>query len=428
MDERRVGDGSNPLEDPEPRTGDGESPTGDGNEGLEGGLSGTPSGNRSAHRPSGEGAGGAGEENGSGADGSAGVSNDPEPGLGGGEAEQGHDGSAAGDNEDPHGDGVSEGEVLEDYDFNRGSSSASLERAQADLVSLKQEAEKRRYWPFIVALLVALLMYAGTVYQYESRIFDLRQQEADDQVTIDRNRGIMDEMSADYEALLEDYNTIYDRCAHIPECIVGDVVEPDDAEAEDPQDSSPPDDQVDPNGSPTTIFQMPTQAQVDVSVAAYCSEGVDRCSGNTPTSEDLASALIADGYVAAVVEAVVADRCEDGECRGPAGEDGSPGSPGEDSTVPGPPGSAGEPGADGSVGPEGPPGPTGPTGAQGDKGDSGADGRDGRDGVGISSIECLGTGADSYWEIGMTDGSRFIADGPCRVDLFPLPTPSPSGG
>lgn len=151
--------------------------------------------------------------------------------------------------------------------------------------------------------------------------------------------------------------------------------------------------------------------------------------------------------------------------RGQAGQDGTdgtdgndgndgadsdvPGPPGEDSTVPGPPGEDGADGEDSTVpGPSGPPGPAGkdstvpgPRGATGERGPAGADstvpgpagpsgpagpaGSPGAAGVGIKSIQCTGAGADSRWEITLTNGNTAIANGPCKATQTTETTPTP---
>lgn len=82
----------------------------------------------------------------------------------------------------------------------------------------------------------------------------------------------------------------------------------------------------------------------------------------------------------------------------------------------------GEPGKDGVAGPPGPVGPIGPAGK------NGTNGSDGDDGRGISDVQCMGEGADSYWLITYTDGTTAQSSGPCKVAIAepaPQPTSTP---
>ncbi|MBG6085803.1 collagen-like protein [Zhihengliuella flava] len=119
--------------------------------------------------------------------------------------------------------------------------------------------------------------------------------------------------------------------------------------------------------------------------------------------------------------------------RGPPGEDGQDGADGEDGATgpagadgsPGPAGADGEDGADGATGPQGPagptgaPGPAGPSGPPGAPGTDGADGAPGPAGIGIESVQCVGTGNESYWAVTYTDGTEQTSDGPCRLATNP---------
>jgi len=101
---------------------------------------------------------------------------------------------------------------------------------------------------------------------------------------------------------------------------------------------------------------------------------------------------------------------------GPPGADGSDGTDGHD----GPPGNTGKPGLDGINGAPGPVGAAGKDGATGATGLTGADGR------GIKSVECVGDGDTSYWQITYTDGTTAQSTGPCRLTQpSPSATPTP---
>lgn len=116
---------------------------------------------------------------------------------------------------------------------------------------------------------------------------------------------------------------------------------------------------------------------------------------------------------------------------GPPGADGSTGEDGADGAdgARGATGLAGSDGRDGAPGPAGPSGPAGPAGATGPSGPAGPAGQAGSDGVGIRTIQCTGTGADSRWEITLTNGNVAIANGPCKamasVETTPTPEESP---
>lgn len=112
---------------------------------------------------------------------------------------------------------------------------------------------------------------------------------------------------------------------------------------------------------------------------------------------------------------------------GPDGEDGNPGAAGEDGAdgSTGPRGATGASGQDGAPGPAGPSGPAGPAGAIGPSGPAGPAGAAGSDGVGIRTIQCTGAGADSRWEITLTNGNTAIASGPCKATTPAEATPTP---
>lgn len=109
---------------------------------------------------------------------------------------------------------------------------------------------------------------------------------------------------------------------------------------------------------------------------------------------------------------------------GPDGVDGEAGAAGEDGAdgSTGPRGAAGASGQDGAPGPAGPSGPAGPAGAIGPSGPAGSPGADG---VGIRTIQCTGAGADSRWEITLTNGNTAIASGPCKATTPAESTPTP---
>ena len=193
--------------------------------------------------------------------------------------------------------------------------------------------QTRRVWVPIVIAGLTILLVVFIVLSYEARIASDRAHDQDQEITLSRLRGLYDTLAADHQILQNDYETLFERCARIPECITEDVADPDDLSTPEP---APDDTATAPNtgsGTGTTIYQIPTQEQVDAAVASFCSVG-SRCS-DPPTFEQVLSA--------------VSTYCISGQCRG---------NPGEDSTVPGP---QGEPGQDSTVpGPEGPIGPQGP--------------------------------------------------------------------
>ena len=103
---------------------------------------------------------------------------------------------------------------------------------------------------------------------------------------------------------------------------------------------------------------------------------------------------------------------------GPAGADGTDGTDGLG-------GEAGLPGAGGVPGPAGPAGKDGAMGASGATGSTGLTGDTGR---GITDVQCVGDGDDSYWQITYTDGTTAQSSGPCRIeepDPTSTPTPTP---
>lgn len=103
---------------------------------------------------------------------------------------------------------------------------------------------------------------------------------------------------------------------------------------------------------------------------------------------------------------------------GATGPPGQPGSNGQDSTVAGPPGAPGANGADSTT-----PGPQGPPGNDGAPGAPGAAGPAGNDGRGIASLTCQDDGS---WLITYTDGATSTTSGPCRVvAVVPDPEPLP---
>jgi hypothetical protein len=97
----------------------------------------------------------------------------------------------------------------------------------------------------------------------------------------------------------------------------------------------------------------------------------------------------------------------DGEpgATGPQGIQGEPGPVG----APGPAGPPGAPGNDGAPGPAGPPGATGPAGANGPQG------------VSIVDVDCVGEGADSTWQITLSNGQVLNGGGPCKVEAQLIP-------
>lgn len=112
---------------------------------------------------------------------------------------------------------------------------------------------------------------------------------------------------------------------------------------------------------------------------------------------------------------------------GPAGSNGEQGVQGIAGPV-GPMGPAGLDGADGApgpVGPQGEPGPMGPAGPPGATGPAGADstvpgpagpaGANGAQGVSIVDVDCVGEGADSTWQITLSNGQILNGGGPCKT-------------
>lgn len=125
--------------------------------------------------------------------------------------------------------------------------------------------------------------------------------------------------------------------------------------------------------------------------------------------------------------------------KGDTGADGLDGLPGIDGATgpPGPTGPAGQvgpAGADGTDGISGEsglpgagglPGPAGPAGKDGAMGATGATGLTGESGRGITGVQCIGDGDDSYWQITYTDGTTAQSSGPCRIE-GPEPTALPT--
>lgn len=182
---------------------------------------------------------------------------------------------------------------------------------------------------------------------------------------------------------------------------------------------------------PLTIPTAPAPSREDLVGAFrdYCDAGNCRGQdGRSPTPEDIAKAF--------------ATFCSDGKCQGPAGKDGKALPPEYEMVLAavtevcangvcqGPPGVAGTPGKNGTNGtnatPEmvlaavqqfcaggacvGPAGPVGPIG------------QDGPPGVSIADVDCVGEGAESTWQIALTDGSVRDAGGPCKAErLVPPP-------
>jgi collagen triple helix repeat protein len=95
---------------------------------------------------------------------------------------------------------------------------------------------------------------------------------------------------------------------------------------------------------------------------------------------------------------------------GPKGTDGGRGPAG-------PQGPQGEPGAPGAQGDQGPAGP---------KGEVGPSGNDGPAGVGITDMDCIGSGDDSFWRIYLSNSTTKTATGPCRIAPL-LPSATPGG-
>ena len=100
----------------------------------------------------------------------------------------------------------------------------------------------------------------------------------------------------------------------------------------------------------------------------------------------------------------------DGE-PGPIGATGAQGEPGPV----GPIGPAGPVGATGNAGPAGPVGPSGPPGGPGPAGPVGATG------VSIADVDCIGEGANSTWQITLTDGTILNGGGPCKISNQLIP-------
>lgn len=176
----------------------------------------------------------------------------------------------------------------------------------------------------------------------------------------------------------------------------------------------------------------PSRAELVEAFRAYCAEG--NCKGKdgaTPTPDDIAAAFgrfCADGRCTGpvgqkggkgdkgdpaaplapeyeMVLAAVTEVCATGVCTGPSGKDGANATQEMVSTAVqqfcandacrGP---AGPAGADSTV-----PGPVGATGEQGPQG------------VSIVDVDCVGEGADSTWQITLSDGQILNGGGPCKA-------------
>jgi len=178
----------------------------------------------------------------------------------------------------------------------------------------------------------------------------------------------LDRARAQYDALHEDYEMLYDEAI--------------DAGAE--PEAPAPDDVPTPEPAQEPSILGPTDLQVLQAVAAYCANGAcrgtDGTDGDKPTAADVLAAVTA--------------YCADGRCQGTPGLNGVNG-------LDGLPGATGEMGAAGATGETGPMGPAGPgptpediaaavaaycstgacTGPQGEKGDTGDTGPEGKPGT-----------------------------------------------
>jgi hypothetical protein len=141
------------------------------------------------------------------------------------------------------------------------------------------------------------------------------------------------------------------------------------------------------NGANGADAPPPTLDLMLTAVTSYCSDG--RCvgpqgEGGPPPTDD-------------AVAAAVASYCASGSCVGPSGPAGVDGAPGADSTVPGP------------------------------QGETGTQGEPGTQGVSIVDVDCVGEGADSSWQITLSDGQVLNGGGPCQASTLPIEPPMIGG-
>jgi hypothetical protein len=166
----------------------------------------------------------------------------------------------------------------------------------------------------------------------------------------------------------------------------------------------------------------PSREDLVQAFRVYCSEGNCKGSdGDSPTVDDIAASIMrfcadgrcrgqagVDGVDAeprgpdyAMVLAAVTEYCSSGACAGRPGVDGRDGSDATqemvlaavqavcaDDACRGPIGADGRPGADGTAGVQG---------------------------VSIVDVDCVGEGADSTWQIALSDGQILNGGGPCKT-------------
>lgn len=176
-----------------------------------------------------------------------------------------------------------------------------------------------------------------------------------------------------------------------------------------------------PEESPVKIG--PSQAELVAAFHEYCDAG--NCKGRDgkpATADDIAAAFVsfcadgrctgpkgADGKAAVVdysmVLAAVTEVCNTGICAGRDGADGADGTNGTDGA------NATQEMVLAAV----------QTVCANDacKGPGGATGATGPQGVSIVDVDCVGEGADSTWQITLSDGNVLNGGGPCKAGVIP---------
>lgn len=311
------------------------------------------------------------------------------------------------------------------------SEDATMEELESKVKS-SRHVDKRQKWILFWLVGVVTALSIGLLALY----LDTRgQAEASAEVAVEAQQEKVEVASEARQAICGDQDQeIYDR--ELCEKLAG-IAE---------EDPLPPVD------SPAVVIGGPSQAEIVQGFREYCAEGNCRGpEGAEPTPEDIADAF--------------ARFCADGRCTGPAGADGEPGSdapPVKD----GADGVDGVNGADGAdapppsldlmlaavtsycadgrcVGPQGAEGPppteealtasvaaycssgacTGSEGPAGPSGPAGADSTvPGPQGVSIVDVDCIGSGADSSWQITLSDGQILNGGGPCQAALNSAPS------